>query len=92
MTNRPNPSDKIVKTVTDYKGNSAKIDNFAAVALYPAGRWIGESEKFSNFENIKYLKKHGRKVNTNERSIELENNHAIIRENINGIWESVARG
>lgn len=53
--------------VTDYMGNTALVDSRQSVALYPAGRKLGETVKRSNAENVAYLRALGRKVSTADK-------------------------
>lgn len=63
--NRPHVWDRYVGTVTDYRGATYHVDAPEAIALYPSGRWLGESDKQANEENITYLRSvYNRRVNT----------------------------
>ena len=53
--NRPHVWERYVGTVTDYRGETAHVDVPEAIGLYPTGRWLGESDKQANEENITYL-------------------------------------
>lgn len=50
--------------VTDWRGDRAMVDAPEAVALYPAGRVIGDLLKPSNLRNVHYLRRIGRDVDT----------------------------
>lgn len=54
--NRPHVWDRYVGTVVDYRGATYHVDVPEAIALYPAGRWLGESDKQANGENLTYLR------------------------------------
>lgn len=70
--NRPHVWDKYVGTVTDYQGATYHVDVPEAIALYPSGRWLGESDKQANMENITYLRSmYNRYVNTTPRELVL---------------------
>ena len=53
--NRPHVWDRYVDTVIDYRGAACHVDAPEAIALYPSGRWLGESDKQANSENLMYL-------------------------------------
>ena len=70
--NRPHVWDRYVGTVTDYRGATYHVDVPEAIALYPSGRWLGESDKQANTENITYLRTmYNRSVDTIPRELVL---------------------
>lgn len=72
--NRPHVWDRYVGTVTDYRGETAHVDVPEAIGLYPSGRWLGESDKQANEENITYLQTtYNRHVETTPRELTLTN-------------------
>lgn len=54
--NRPHACDRYIGDVTDYLGETAHVDTPEAIGLYPSGRWLGESDKQANGENLTYLR------------------------------------
>lgn len=71
---RPHVWDRYVGMVTDYRGETARVDAPEAIALYPSGRWLGESDKQANGENIAYLRDvYNRNVETTPRELTLTN-------------------
>lgn len=67
---RPLPIERFEDDVTDYLGIKTHVDAPQAVALYPVGRWLGETSMPSNMENVIYLKRvYGRDVRTDMRSL-----------------------
>lgn len=54
--NRPHVCDRYIGDVTDYLGETAHVDAPEAIGLYPSGRWLGESDKQANDENLTYLR------------------------------------
>ena len=54
--NRPHACDRYIGDVTDYRGETAHVDTPEAIGLYPSGRWLGESDKQANGENLTYLR------------------------------------
>lgn len=72
--NRPHVWDRYVGIVTDYRGETTHVDTPEAIALYPSGRWLGESDKQANAENITYLRDtYNRRVETTPRELTLTN-------------------
>lgn len=70
--NRPHACDRYIGDVTDYRGETAHVDTPEAIGLYPSGRWLGESDKQANTENITYLRSiYNRCVNTTPRELVL---------------------
>lgn len=70
--NRPHVCDRYIGDVTDYLGETAHVDAPEAIGLYPSGRWLGESDKQANMENITYLRSvYNRPVNTIPREMVL---------------------
>lgn len=72
--NRPHVWDKYVGTVTDYQGATYHVDAPEAIALYPSGRWLGESDKQANGENLTYLR------NMYNRIVETMPRELIVRD------------
>lgn len=71
--NRPHVWDRYVGVVTDYRGEAARVDVPEAIALYPSGRWLGESDKQANGENIAYLRNvYNRNVETIPRELVIQ--------------------
>lgn len=71
--NRPHVWDRYVGDVTDYRGETAHVDVPEAIALYPSGRWLGESDKQANGENIAYLRNaYNRNVETTPRELVIQ--------------------
>lgn len=71
--NRPHVWDRYVGVVTDYRGEAARVDVPEAIALYPSGRWLGESDKQANGENIAYLRNvYNRNVETTPRELVIQ--------------------
>ena len=54
--NRPHVCDRYIGDVTDYRGETAHVDTPEAIGLYPSRRWLGESDKQANGENLTYLR------------------------------------
>lgn len=72
--NRPHVWDRYVGTVTDYRGATYHVDAPEAIALYPSGRWLGESDKQANGENLTYLR------NIYDRNVETIPRELIVRD------------
>lgn len=72
--NRPHACDRYTGDVTDYRGATYHVDAPEAIALYPAGRWLGESDKQANGENLTYIR------NTYNRNMETMPRELIMRD------------
>lgn len=71
--NRPHVWGRYAGTVTDYRGETARVDAPEAIALYPSSRWLGESDKQANGENIAYLQNvYNRSVETTPRELVIQ--------------------
>lgn len=66
---RPEVLDRYIGDVTDYLGNTTHVDVPQSIALYPSGRWLGETTKRASVENLQWLRK-TQHVDTRERWIE----------------------
>lgn len=77
--NRPHVWDRYVGIVTDYRGETTHVDVPEAIALYPSGRWLGESDKQANGENIAYLRAlYNRNVETEPRELIVRDGKPMI--------------
>lgn len=77
--NRPHVWDRYVGNVTDYRGTVSRVDASEAIALYPSGRWLGESDKQANEENIAYLRDlYNRNVETEPRELIVQDGKPMI--------------
>ena len=77
--NRPHVWDRYVGTVTDYRGAACHVDVPEAIALYPSGRWLGESDKQANGENLTYLRNmYSRNVETTPRELIVRDGKPMI--------------
>lgn len=72
--NRPHVWDRYVDAVTDYRGATCHVDAPEAIALYPSGRWLGESDKQVNGENLAYMR------NVYNRNVETLPRELIVRD------------
>lgn len=77
--NRPHVWDRYVGTVTDYQGATYHVDAPEAIALYPSGRWLGESDKQANGENLAYMRDvYNRNVETLPRELIVRDGRPMI--------------
>lgn len=77
--NRPHVWDRYTGTVTDYRGATYHVDAPEAIALYPAGRWLGESDKQANGENLAYLRNmYNRIVETTPRTLIMRDGKPMV--------------
>ena len=75
---QPKAAERFEGYVTDYLGNSVFVDVPQAISLYPAGRWLGESDKSANRDCISWLDSIGRNTDTRKRYLEVIDGHASI--------------
>ena len=76
---RPHVWDRYVGTVTDYRGATYHVDTPEAIALYPSGRWLGESDKQANGENLSYMARaYNRHVETTPRELIVRDGRPMI--------------
>lgn len=77
--NRPHVWDRYVGAVTDYRGATCHVDAPEAIALYPSGRWLGESDKQANGENLAYMRDvYNRNVETLPRELIVRDGRPMI--------------
>lgn len=77
--NRPHVCGRYVGTVTDYRGATYHVDAPEAIALYPSGRWLGESDKQANGENLTYIRNmYNRNVETTPRELIMRDGKPMI--------------
>lgn len=77
--NRPHVWGRYVGTVTDYRGATYHVDAPEAIALYPSGRWLGESDKQANGENLAYMRDvYNRNVETLPRELIVRDGKPMI--------------
>lgn len=77
--NRPHVWCRYVGFVTDYRGATYHVDAPEAIALYPSGRWLGESDKQANGENLTYLRNtYNRNAETTPRELIIRNGKPMI--------------
>ena len=77
-SHKPNASDVYDGDVTDYLGNTYHVNAHESPALYSTGRWVGETSKFTNASNVRYLRnKYGRNVDTRMRELVIDNTARI---------------
>lgn len=66
---RPLVTDRIHRKITDYRGETAMVDEYQSIALYPSGRWLGETTKRAPLENVKWLQRQGQYVDMGDKII-----------------------
>ena len=77
--NRPHVWDRYVGDVTDYRGATHHVDAPETIALYPSGRWLGESDKQANEENLAYMRDvYNRDVETSPRELVVRDGRPMI--------------
>lgn len=79
MGHRPKPTDIYGKNVIDYTGKEAFVFAHESIALYEDGRWLGETSKFTNVANVRFLHKfYNRDVETRNRFLKIVNDVPVI--------------
>lgn len=59
---KPKPTDIYDGEVTDFMGKRVHVTAHESIALYPAGRWLGETIKQTNRLTVEFLRDRGRRV------------------------------
>lgn len=69
---KPGPDSVFDSDVTDYLGKTSHVHAHESTALYPAGRWLGETLKQTNRLSVAYLREHyNRRVETRTRYLQI---------------------
>lgn len=77
---RPKPNDIFESYVIDYLGNITFVSAHESNALYPVGRWLGETSKLTNHFSVQFLQEeYNKKVDTNMRYLEYKNNTLTVK-------------
>ena len=72
-SHHPSANDVFDDYVTDYLGNTQHVIAHESPALYAAGRWLGDTSKFTNASNVSYMYDHyGRNVDTRMRELVID--------------------
>lgn len=65
----PRPCEVVDMEVTDYLGKKSQVRAHKSIALYDGGRYLGDTTKRTNAENVAYLRYRGIEVRTDEREV-----------------------
>ncbi len=76
---QPKANDIFDEEVTDYLGNTYHVIAPQAIALYDTTRELGDTQKQSNYECVSYLRSIGHAPDVRIKSIELENDKAVLK-------------
>lgn len=72
-SHRPKATDVFDSVICDYRGKSSHVSCHESPALYNSGRWVGETSKFTNASNVRYLRDtYGRHVDTRMRELVID--------------------
>jgi hypothetical protein len=84
---QPKAIDMYDASVTDARGETRPVTSHQSPALYPAGRWLGETLKFTNASSVSYLRRrYGRDVDTATRFVGTDGKRVWVkREGNDGI-------
>lgn len=76
---KPKATDVFDAEVTDYRGKRTKVFAHQSTALYNAGRWLGDTSKFTNASNVRFLHEHyQRDVDTRMRELVVDGRAKIV--------------
>ncbi len=84
---KPEITDKYNGEFVDYKGNKTLVNTYEAIALYPTGRWLGETTKRAIADNLYYLRNilHRKDIDVRQKTIVIDGDKIkIIRMDENG--------
>ena len=84
---QPKAADVFDESVTDARGDTRHVGSHQSPALYPSGRWLGETLKFTNASSVSYLRRrYGRDVDTATRFVGTDGKRVWVkREGNDGI-------
>lgn len=92
---KPKPDSVFDSYVTDYLGKTGHVLAHESTALYPAGRWLGETLKQTNRLSVAYLNEHyHRSVETRTRYLQKSSKTGraeLLRDGARGI-ETILEG
>ena len=72
-SHHPSAKDVYDNYVTDYRGETMHVVSHESPALYAAGRWLGDTSKYTNASNVAYMREHyGRNVDTRMRELVID--------------------
>lgn len=72
-SHHPSAQDVYDNYVTDYRGETMHVVSHESPALYAAGRWLGDTSKYTNASNVAYMREHyGRDVDTRMRELVID--------------------
>jgi len=77
---KPKYADKIDCDITDYLGNTSRVNTYQSISLYPTSKRIGEtfSLKLVPRENKRYRESIGKPVDETSKSIYVDDEYAYI--------------
>lgn len=75
---KPIAWERIEEKITDYQGNIEYVSAYKAVALYDVSRIVGDTLKISNLENVAFLTKQNRIIDTEQKRLCLIDGKPII--------------
>lgn len=77
---RPKVTDTLDINITDYLGDTYRVNQTQAIALYNSGRMLGDTSKKTNYDNVKYLRDIQKiNIDDSEKWLEYVNNKPRIR-------------
>lgn len=72
-SHHPSAQDVYDNYITDYRGETMHVICHESPALYAAGRWLGDTSKYTNASNVAYMREHyNRNVDTRMRELVID--------------------
>lgn len=69
---RPKTTDIYDGYVIDYRGIKRKVHSHESIALYPAGRWLGDMKRDVNHSSVRYVKnEYRRSIDIREKQLSI---------------------
>lgn len=81
---RPLAIENYIGEITDYKGDTYKVNQKQAVAIYDSGRLLGDLSKRTNFSSYEFAKEMGTEIDGYDKFLEIDENGNPVIRNANG--------
>lgn len=82
----PKVDDRFLGVVQDYEGKESNVDVHESTALYPTGRWLGETLKPTNIENINILRAwYNYEPDTTTRYMQRKGNRSFVEDDYGNV-------
>lgn len=81
---RPMANDFYEGEITDYKGDTYKVNQRQAVAIYDSGRLLGDINKRTNYSSYEYACELGTQIDSSDKFLEFDDNFNPVIRNSTG--------